>query len=344
MIPDDKIRQRLGTFLQKSPRPLLHCGYYQQGNTLYFDQGIEPASEPPVFEIGSISKCFTTTLLMVLAHEGALRIGDRVSRYFPQYAFSTSITLKDLASHTAGLPNNPITGRAIQLSEAHYLETFTPRHLDRFLDGLQKLKSRGRYRYSNVGMGLLGNILAKVNGTSYEVAVQQRVCQPLGMRNTHIATTAYAEHQLVAGHNARGHPVPPFVWAGMDGAGCWRSTVPDMLLFLKAGLGHAGTEWQAIIQQTAKPLAEVNRKMSVGLGWHILEHPEMGRVVFHNGMTNGQHAIAGWSASTDTAMVILTNQRPHLWHQFSPKRNLDQLALDLLEMGGSPGSAGGSPA
>lgn len=344
MIPEDKIRLRLGSFLQDSPRPLLHCGYYQQGDTVYFDQGIEPAPESPAFEIGSISKCFTTALLMVLAHEGALRIGDRVSRYFPQYAFSTSITLKDLASHTAGLPNNPIAGRSFQLSETRYLETFTPRHFDRFLERLQKLKSRGRYRYSNVGMGLLGNILAKINGTTYEAAVQQWLCKPLSMHNTHIATTAYPENQLATGHDAKGCPVPPFVWTGMEGAGCWRSTVPDMLLFLKACLGQAGTEWQAIMHQTAKPVAVVNKAMTVGLGWHILEHPQLGRVVFHNGMTTGQHAIAGWSASTDTALVILTNQRPRLWHQFSSKRNLDQLGLDILEMGRSPGSAGGSPA
>src|SRR5690554_2141596 len=242
-------------FLSKSPRPALCGALLRDGETIRFARGAVDAALEPVFEIGSIGKTFTATLLALLVRDSLVSLDDPVSAYRPQYPFAASVTLRHLASHTAGLPANP-AGRLTMLTRARGLmESFRPDDLDTFLRTQRtRPEAIGRFAYSNIGMALLGHLLAEHLGSSYERVVTERVLQPLGMHDTRIDPRSYPQGRLVAGHTPGGRRLPPFSWPGMEPAGTWFSTVSDMLRFLRAQVGMAGPDWEALGRTMTTPV------------------------------------------------------------------------------------------
>lgn len=337
----------LDDFLRKSPRPLLDAALYWNGDTLKLTRGTRPSDSPLVFEIGSVGKTFTSTLLALLVRDGLVGLDDRVGHYCPDYPFGHSVTLRDLASHTAGLPRNP-TGRWAMLTRGRqFAEAFTAADLDRFLRGLPGRRQTARYRYSNVGMALLGRILGARLGMTYEEAVIERLCRPLGMGDTRTDWRGYSTQRLVPGHDPRGRPVPPFVWAGMEAAGVWRSTVGDMMKFLGAQLGLAGPAWAALARSAVQPVARVSSDTRVGLGWMRSDVEGIGPMAWHAGGTFGQESVVGWALGGQMAMVILTNRIPSLWQYYlQVDRRLKNLparivsALSGLRDSGQRGQSG----
>ena len=317
-------------FLSKSPRPALCGAILRDGETIRFARGdVDPALEP-VFEIGSIGKTFTASLLALLVRDGLVSLDDPVSKYRPQYPFAASVTLRHLASHTAGLPANP-AGALTMLTRARgFMESFRPDDLDTFLRTQRtRPKAIGHFAYSNIGMALLGHLLAEHLGTGYERAVTERVLKPLGMDDTRIDPRSYPEGRLVAGHTPGGRQLPPFVWPGMEPAGTWFSTVSDMLRFLRAQVGMAGPDWAALGRTMTTPVARAKSDLQIGLGWMLSPLPRRGEVAWHTGGTLGQHAVVAWTLAGRHAAVLLTNRRPPLWHHFFGSRRLEDLA-DLL--------------
>src|SRR5664279_3682349 len=141
------------------------------------------------FEVGSITKAFTGTLLadMVLRHEVAL--DDPVAKYVPGWTLPSyqgrAITLLDLATHTSGLPSLPDNFRPAD-SEDPYVD-YTEIQLTDFLRTHVLRRAPGsQYEYSNLGMALLGLVLAKRAGVPYEALLRQRILEPLKMHNTHL--------------------------------------------------------------------------------------------------------------------------------------------------------------
>ena len=136
-----------------------------------------------VFEIGSITKVFTASILADMASRGEVRLDDPVAKYLPSSAHIPSrngrqITLLDLVTQSSGLPRMPsnFTPRDSMNPYADY----SVQQLYAFLSGYQLTRDIGAtYEYSNLGMGLLGHALALKAGTSYERLVTRRILTPL---------------------------------------------------------------------------------------------------------------------------------------------------------------------
>lgn len=321
----------LEKYLKSSPRPQIHLAVWNNGETYTSSVGTDNDPARDVFEIGSIGKTLTATLLAVLEHEGALSIDDKVSRFCPDLPFATQISLAELATHTSGLPGNPFKG--IILSKSKFIEgveEFVLEDLDKFLAQMKVPLKPGKFKYSNLGMALLGRILRDVAGTSYEQAVKEKVLQPLGMHDTHIDWQVYDEGRVAQGHDPGGRAMPHFRWEGMEPAGLWRSTTSDMLEFLKAHLGHKGEYWQEITGRTTNPVHE--KVKSIGMGWLLFERKILGKTIFHNGGTFGQNSAAAVALEKDMAAIVLTNKIPRLWHFFLPGKSLDRLSIRMLEV------------
>jgi CubicO group peptidase (beta-lactamase class C family) len=136
-------------------------------------------SNSHVFQIGSVTKQFTAAAILKLQEEGKLTVEDKVSKYFPQLSYGDRITIHQLLTHTSGIFNYT-NDTAFWLSESR-LPSTQEKMIARFADKPLDFEPGQRYSYSNSGYVLLGYIIEKVSGKSYEQFIRQNIFQPLQM-------------------------------------------------------------------------------------------------------------------------------------------------------------------
>ena len=107
---ETEAQERIAAFVAKSRIPHLQVGLWYQGETQISDFGSAVNPGVDVFEIGSIGKTFTASLLAILDEQCVVSINDSVARFKLEFPFAESITLFNLATHTSGLPSNPFKG------------------------------------------------------------------------------------------------------------------------------------------------------------------------------------------------------------------------------------------
>jgi len=265
-----------------------------------------------VFEIGSITKVFTTSILEDMVERGEVKLDDPVAKFLPRSVRiptrgDRQITLLDLATQSSGLPRMP-ANFAPRDPLNPYADYSVPQMYE-FLSGYQLTRDIGaEYEYSNLGMGLLGHALALKAGLSYEELVRRRILTPLGMRQTAITLTPAMRAKLAPGHDTEGTTVPNWDLPTLAGAGALRSTASDMLTFLKANIDSTATPLSRTLKHTqAGRRGTNNPALTIGLGWHILARPA-GNVVWHNGGTGGYRTFIGFDAARRVGVVVLSNR------------------------------------
>lgn len=201
--------------------------------------------ENTVFEIGSITKVFTANLLADLVREGRVRLDDPVRTYLPESVrvptfAGREITLFHLTTHTSSLPRLPSNLWKTVKDMGNPYANYREEDLYEFLTHYHVWRPIGTTpRYSNLGAGLLGHALARACGQGYEEAVAAHVARPLGLTDTSVTLSPDQQSRLAVGHNKKGEPVPNWDLPSLAGAGALRSTVRDMLRYLRANLGGA---------------------------------------------------------------------------------------------------------
>lgn len=251
-----------------------------------------------IFEIGSVSKVFTSLLLSEMVLDKQVSLNDPIAKYLPASVHvparnGKQITLLDLATHHSGLP----------LEIAHRADFTLPELYD-FLNHYQLPRDPGAaYEYSNLGVGLLGQILALRAGTDYETLVRTRITEPLQMNHTALYPTEEMKANLIDGYHGD-QKTPGYPVNVLAPAGAIRSNVDDMLIFLAANMGLIRTP----LLPAMKFMLSVHRDSSPGnkiaLGWHIANG---GTLVCHNGGTFGYHAFVGFDPRRKVGVVILSN-------------------------------------
>ncbi|HEX6047907.1 MAG TPA: serine hydrolase domain-containing protein, partial [Gemmatimonadaceae bacterium] len=151
--------------------------------------GSAPVDANTVFEIGSITKTFSTALLADMVKRGEVALDDPVARYLPATLRlrqnGRAITLLDLATQRSGLPAIPANMRPRDPDDP-YADYAAPQFYEYLASFTPPRPPGTKYEYSNVGFGLLGHALSQRAGTSYEALVAQRILTPLGMTDTRI--------------------------------------------------------------------------------------------------------------------------------------------------------------
>lgn len=288
-------------------------------------QGSRTLDGDTVFEIGSITKVFTTILLANMAERGEVSLTDPAAKYLPKSVKvptrnNKEITLFDLATHISGLPRMP-TNIAPKDERRQYAE-YTVEQLYDFLSNYRLTRDIGEeYEYSNLGMGLLGHILALKAGTDYETLIITRICEPLGMESTRIKLSPQMQAHLATGHDKAGKAVPNWDFVAMAGAGALRSTTTDMLKFVAANLGLMKSGLLPAMQKTHREQKSTGLPYrSIALGWHVLaEHGA--EIVWHDGETGGYQCFIGFDQKKRRGVVVLSNSR----------NGIDDIGLHLLE-------------
>ena len=266
--------------------------------------------ENTVFEIGSITKAMTGTLLANMVRRGEVRLDDPVGKFLPEHVRvptrnGKSMTLVDLATHTSALPRLPSNMKRADPADPY--ADYTVAQMYDFLSNHTLRRDIGsKYEYSNYGFGLLGHVLARRAGLTYEKLLEERILRPLGMPDTRIKLTDDMQRRLARGHH-RGKPVANWDIPTLAGAGALRSTVKDMLTFLAANLGFDKSTVFPAMKTAHEPRHRANTpRMHVGLGWHVRTGDER-TVVWHNGGTGGYRTFAGFTATERLGVVVLSN-------------------------------------
>jgi CubicO group peptidase (beta-lactamase class C family) len=308
-----------------------------QGAFGWADTGAgRPARPDGIYRTGSISKSFTALILVLLAAEGTVALDDPVERYLPEVRGlvqtppgSPPITLRQLASHTAGLIREPrLPGAA-----SGPLEDWEEKILAAIpTTAFQSPPGEG-YAYSNIGFGILGLALSRAAGRPFMDLVTERIFQPLGMSSSTFQVDGQLQDRLATGyanrrdgsvdaeqplveHAGRGYKVPN---------GGIYSTVEDLGHFIAAlsgarslqGLDDTGRAEMMRVQTPEDPTG------GYGLGLTITVDLPGRRRVAHGGSVAGYTAHLVFDPDRQIGVILLRNYG-------SGRTNLGQVAAQLL--------------
>ncbi len=278
-----------------------------------------------VYEIGSMTKVFTSLLLADMVQRGEVKLDDPVSKYLPDTVKvpernGRKITLLDLSTQSSGLPRMPNNFKPKDPLNPY--ADYTVEQMYAFVSGYELTRDIGsKYEYSNLGVGLLGHALALRAGMDYEKLVQTRILGPLKMSDTGITLTPEMRSHLAHGHTAALAPTPNWDLPTLAGAGALRSSVNDMLKFLGDNIGLTQTPLAPAMKSmldVRKPTGAPN--LEIAMAWHILTK-EGEQIIWHNGGTGGYHTFMGFDPKTRTGVVVLSNAT----------NDIDDIGLHLLD-------------
>ncbi len=331
---------------------------------------VSPPDENTLFEIGSISSVFTTSLMMMESLDGRFDIGDRVQDHLPEniriptYTFfncttindpspgsgvetprmvscypdpftpDACITFCDLASHTAGLRNSPRglyswnPFKRLKQQKNPYKD-YTTEELLAKMPKYDLFYAPGvTYHYSNVGVALLGNILAEINKMSYNELLCEQLINPMGLTDTRISLTPEQKQRLAPGHNRKGKVTEHWHFEGMAPAAGLKSSAADLVAFIEANLQDGDGKFSDAFEQVHQARLDVidrkiERPTMMGYGWFTstLSKASNLPVIWQNGGTGGFRAFVGFIKSRRTGVVILSNSA----------NAVDGLGFDILE-------------
>lgn len=278
--------------------------------------GISGLSDVPLngntlFEIGSITKTFTGSLLADMVARGEVKLDDPISKYLPKTVRVPSrggkqITLLDLATQSSGLPRLPNNMHPADFGNPY--ADYTVQQLYEFLSSYMLTRDIGeKYEYSNLGVGLLGHVLSLRAGKPYDELLRERILVPLGMHDTMVELNASAKSRMAQGFDAMGTPVHLWDLPTFVGAGGLRSTANDMLKFLAANLDTAATPLSRVLASARVPRRDTDRSGNkIGLAWHIVN--VFGTTItWHNGGTGGFRTFIGMDEAHHRGVIVLTN-------------------------------------
>jgi CubicO group peptidase (beta-lactamase class C family) len=340
----DQIDAEAAEHLAGMPEGTLMVGITVDGDRhirRYRSDGAELAVLPAddsVYEIGSVSKVYTATVLASLLNEGRLSLDDTVASHLPNGANLAPeiarITVRDIVTHTAGLPS---VGRIHQsyITEetrdqtlpplgytTHYLR-YRKEHLYKDWETLPLDYPTGtQWNYSVISMGTVGHILELVTGQPFEELLIERVCKPLGVLDTAYDLSEDQQVRMVRAFLPNGAPAPNWYHDVLMPQGGLRSTMQDMLTFAEANIAAGRGEDDSPLAQAMR-LARtpvITRPRFVNplgkgdviqqLAWRGLE--KRPRASEHGGVTLFYQSGLAVDDETKTGVVMLTSAHDNM--------------------------------
>lgn len=277
------------------------------------------------FEIGSITKVFTATLLSNFVNEQQLTLDDHIQDYLDfKMKSEDKITFKQLANHTSGLPRLPSNLNFFFVDRDNPYKDYNREMLIDYLTNKVELNQEPgtTYEYSNLGAGVLGFVLATISDASFESLLQDNIFARYKMPNS-TTNKEQIQTKLVKGLNSSGAFTSNWDFDVLAGGGAIFSTVEDLSKFALAQFDPENNE----LRLTQKPTFKVNDQMSIGLGWHIIKRKNGGELIWHNGGTGGYTSSMALDLERKNGVIILSNVSA-----FNSKQgHIDQLCFALIK-------------
>jgi CubicO group peptidase (beta-lactamase class C family) len=264
-----------------------------------------------LFEIGSVSKIYTSFIFASLENEKKISRFDLLSKYLPKDVtkgkkWASQIRLVDLATHTSGLPGFENTKSLMGLKgfdENDPYGIFTEQFMLSILKETDALNDYGKVSYSNFGIGLLTYAMAKAEKTSFDNLFKKYITTRQKLPSTYLKVTEQNLTSIAVPHRKL-EPMPLIQLAELSPAGSIKSTMPDLLKFLNLHLQPSGSLTYVVETVLTNHLQGGDQE--VGLGWGIYKIKNE-TVYFHNGGTYGSSSIVIIIPSKNSAVAILAN-------------------------------------
>lgn len=313
----ETLESKLKEIVSSGKTPSIVLGVYHKGETKFYTYGVAniekktPVSSKTQYEIGSITKVFTTTLLSLLVEEGKVSLSDTIDKHLPSGintpSFNgTKIKLIDLATRTSGLPSLPSN---FNVDNEPPFGEYSTQSLYDYLNSYQLTRSPGeKTEYSNVGIGLLGLILSQSTHKPYSELLNTYIYTPIKLKNTFILSKDLLKKPNLATGYEDGKVADYWTWTEdsvLAPAGGLVSSGEDLLHFLSSQFDNK----QPLSWRNAVMKARVSMKQkedgsgSLGLGWNISQEG----IVWHTGSVPGFFAVVAFDPKSERAVVALTN-------------------------------------
>ena len=334
-----KIEQLVKQHVKSGANPGISVGLIDENETKFFNYGeikkesqILPTNKI-VYQIGSMTKTFTAILAAHLEKNRVISLSEPITKFLPELKNSDfdkkQINLFQLLTHTSGISEFSVgvfasqmfslmTSGKSQIKEYNY-------DSDEFLRYISNLKLKDKpgsvFRYSNFGFGLVGKILERVTGKTYEDLVKVHICDVIGMNNTGINPLESQENELATGYSLKNKESDFWHVPAIEGAASLFSTAEDMIKFLEANLGLRKTSLSSTLEQCQETI--INPKVpstmkfftkSVGitlskfrLGWFVFPQNNVD-VLGLDGGTEGFSSFMAINPAKKSGVVILTNR------------------------------------
>lgn len=261
-----------------------------------------PNTEQSIFQLGSITKQFTAAVILKLQEEKKLTVTDKVSKYFPAFPKGDSITIEQLVSHTSGISN--------YTNDDNFMENEVTKHKSReemmalFKDKPLDFSPGTGWNYSNSGYSLLGYIIEKASGITYEAAVRKYIFTPLHMTHSGFDFTNLKDANKTTGYfsidKTNATPAPIVDSTVSFSAGAIYSTVGDLYLW------HQALIQNKVLSKTQQEKAYTPIKNNYGYGWGI-DSINGKRRVGHGGGIHGFITNESRVPEDDIDIVLLSN-------------------------------------
>lgn len=314
-LMDKKVDTVARGYIQKANTVGLSIGIFKDGKITTYnygemarDNGKLPTANT-IFEIGSITKTFTATLLAYYVNDGKVKLNDPITKYLPDSVAANpalkDVTLLSLSNHTSGLARLPDNINTPNIDTLNPYKYYTKALLFAYLKTCKLNSKPGeQYAYSNLAVGLLGTILERVSGQSFEDMVANIITRPLQMNSTVQHITPLLKPNFATVYDEDGKQTPAWDFSALAPCGALRSTINNLLIYARANINKSNTRLSKAFELTH--IVTFNKDVKLGLAWHIITVNGK-EYYFHNGGTYGSSSFLAFNAEENIAVVILSN-------------------------------------
>jgi len=277
-------------------------------------EGDVPMTVDTVIPIGSTTKQFTAAAILQLRDQGKLGLDDEITKWLPDFdTRGNKVTLRHLLGHTSGV------GELLEMPELRALKAI--RNPAVTFDDIYKIVSHYPFRfptgtmqiYSNSGFWLLGRIVEKASGMTYEDYIEKKIFEPLGMSRSMYCNDSETVQRRAHGYGMRpGFPgrIPPILHTATYAAGAICSTAGDLVTWLKALHGGKVLTPRSYTDMITPSRLNDGTALRYSMGLAVAEDSRGLRYIGHSGGGFGFSSEARWYPDGQVAIVILTNSEP----------------------------------
>lgn len=312
---DSTINGPLSAYMKNKGNVGLSVGIYYGGKDYFFNYGESKLGESQLpgnqtlYDIGSITKTFTSTLLAIAVNEGKAKVTNMITDFLPDSVASNpalkGITLVQLANHTSGIPRLPSNWQGSVTDSMQPYANYDTKLLFSFLKSFKSIRAADtKFEYSNVGVGLLGVILEKIYKKPYAELVRNYITKPAKMDHTGVLVKTSDLSLVAQGYDGNIKPVAPWIFDALAGAGALKSSTSDMLIYGKLQLGEGSTALTKAIKLTHE-ITYKDDQNTIGLGWMFLNGDA--NLPQHNGATGGYRSLICMDLEKKIAVIVLIN-------------------------------------
>ncbi len=313
-VDSENLRRELDAFVLSYGRnwgeAFAFSGYVHvvQGNTLLYSKSFgareratgSSSDADTSFRIGSVTKQFTAAAILLLEQEGKLRVEDRIGKYLSDYpALGADITIHQLLSHTAGIPNYTTFEELMKERD----KALTPVELmTSFWNKPLEFEPGSSWNYSNSGYVVLGVLIEKLSGMSYAKFMKTKLFVPAKLSRTEVGD-AVGQSNRAIGYQVKDGAIVPAEKISMSvpfAAGAVRSTASDLVRWHNVLLG------QSILSESSKAKLYAPVQKGYAYGWNVKEK-EGHRILGHGGGIDGFLTSYMRVMDEDLIVVVLSN-------------------------------------